>query len=441
MQIRPSRTSARSAATLAALAAALALVPQHGAGAQSFGDRLKKKAEEAAKRAVENRVDQKATQATNATMDKAESTVKCAASDKKCIDAAKKAGKQVDTSPAGTAVAGNSANAGNSGGQAEYAAASAKVGEGAWVNYDFVPGSRPLFVDDFAADNVGDFPRRLELVDGNMEVAELKSGGRMMRVSSWPGKFTIQIPEALPDRFTIEFDATPGYNGNWTIFRFADKATDDVRFRLYGSKGQGGVYGGAHQSQGATSGPLADGQVYRGRIMADGKYVKVYMNDTRVANIPNSDLGRSNKISVEIPGTADSPAFIGNISVMAGGKKLYDAIAEKGRVATQGIYFDTGSDRVRPESSPTLKEIGAMLTEHPDLKLIIEGHTDNAGSAATNLTLSQKRAEAVKAALVSSYGVSGDRLVAKGLGQTKPAAPNSTAEGRQQNRRVELVKM
>jgi OmpA-OmpF porin, OOP family len=51
------------------------------------------------------------------------------------------------------------------------------------------------------------------------------------------------------------------------------------------------------------------------------------------------------------------------------------SLAAKGRVATQGIYFDTGSDRIRPESTPTLKEIGAMLKDHPELKLTIEGQT------------------------------------------------------------------
>lgn len=437
----PRATTARLAATFLALVTTLVVVPPPDAAAQSFGDRLKKRAEEAAKRAAEARTEQKTTEATNAAMDKAENVVKCAATDKKCIDDAKKAGKQVDTTP--TASAGAAASASGGGGGAADYAATGKVGEGAWVNYDFVPGTKPLYVDDFSADNVGDFPRRLELVDGNMEVAELKGGaGRMLRVTSWPGKFEIQLPEVLPERFTIEFDATPGLTGNYTIFRFSDKATDDVRFRRFGDgKGQGGVFGAKHQTLGATSGTIGDGQIYRGRIMADGRYVKVYMNDTRVANIPNADLGRSNKILVEIPGKEETPAFIGNISVMAGGKKLYDAIAESGRVATQGIYFDVGSDRVRPESSPTLKEIAAMLIEHPELKLTIEGHTDNAGSAASNLTLSQKRADAVKAALVSTYGVDASRLAAKGFGQTKPAAPNTTAEGRQQNRRVELVKM
>ena len=109
-------------------------------------------------------------------------------------------------------------------------------------------------------------------------------------------------------------------------------------------------------------------------------------------------------------------------------------------MATQGILFATGSDVIRPESTPTLKEIAAMLSEHPDLKLTIEGHTDNVGADAANLALSEKRAAAVKATLVSQFGVSGDRLTTKGLGATKPSAPNTTAEGRQTNRRVELVK-
>ena len=98
MQTRIGRPSRRAATVLAVLVATV--LPLRGAGAQSLGDRLRKRAEEAAKRAAETRVDQKATEATNAAMDKAENTVKCAASDKKCTDDAKKAGKQVDTTPA-----------------------------------------------------------------------------------------------------------------------------------------------------------------------------------------------------------------------------------------------------------------------------------------------------------------------------------------------------
>jgi outer membrane protein OmpA-like peptidoglycan-associated protein len=367
--------------------------------------------------------------------------VKCATSDQACQDKAKANGKSVvidDTAPKGGApvTAASSPN----GTAAATAPASPKPGEGAWVNYDFVPGSRALYVDDFTKDNVGDFPRRLEFVEGNMEVAEWQ-GARYLRVTSWPGKFAIPLNEPLPERFTLEFDVTPPHGNNWMVIRFADKATDDVRFRVYSGKGMGGVFGPAHQSQGSTPNDLQENAPLRGRVMADGRYVKVYINDTRVANIPNADLGRSNKISVEVPGKADMPTMLSNLSVMAGGKKLYDAIAESGRVSTQGIYFDTGSDRIRPESTPTLKEIGTMLTEHADLKLVIEGHTDNVGSASSNQALSEKRASAVRQFLIDNYSIDAARLSAKGLGATKPVGSNDTPEGRQNNRRVELVKV
>jgi OmpA-OmpF porin, OOP family len=175
--------------------------------------------------------------------------------------------------------------------------------------------------------------------------------------------------------------------------------------------------------------------------MAEGKYVKVYMNSVRVANVPNAELGRANRIVVEFDGTAEHPAFFRNFRVAAGGRKLYDALAAEGRVATQGIYFDTGSDRLRPESSPTLKEIATMLKEHADLRLAIEGHTDNVGQASANQTLSEARAAAVRKHLVESYGVDASRLESRGLGATKPVGPNDTSEGRQSNRRVELVRL
>jgi outer membrane protein OmpA-like peptidoglycan-associated protein len=180
--------------------------------------------------------------------------------------------------------------------------------------------------------------------------------------------------------------------------------------------------------------------VFPVRVMVDGSYAKVYVGDKRVGNSPNAKLGRSNKILFKVSADEKNPLFITNVKVAAGGKKLYEALAEKGRVATQGIYFDTGSDRIRPESSGTLKEIGTMLKEHPELKLTIEGHTDNVGAAPVNQTLSEKRAAAVRQYLVDTYQIDGARLQATGLGQTKPAASNDTPEGRQQNRRVELVK-
>jgi outer membrane protein OmpA-like peptidoglycan-associated protein len=119
---------------------------------------------------------------------------------------------------------------------------------------------------------------------------------------------------------------------------------------------------------------------------------------------------------------------------------LYDALAAKGRWVTQGILFATGKADIQPESRPVLKEIASTMKQHGDLKILIEGHTDNVGSAASNLTLSDARAAAVKTALVADFGITADRITTKGLGDTKSVAPNTTPLGRAQNRRVEIVK-
>ena len=115
-------------------------------------------------------------------------------------------------------------------------------------------------------------------------------------------------------------------------------------------------------------------------------------------------------------------------------------LAAGSAVAVRGILFDTGQATIRPESTAVLAEIGALLKNEPALALAIEGHTDNVGGAAANLRLSDARAAAVKAYLVSTFGVDAARLVTAGRGDTQPVASNDTEEGRAQNRRVELRK-
>jgi outer membrane protein OmpA-like peptidoglycan-associated protein len=89
------------------------------------------------------------------------------------------------------------------------------------------------------------------------------------------------------------------------------------------------------------------------------------------------------------------------------------------------------------EDLPTLDRIAALLETYPDLGVRIEGHTDSLGDEATNLALSQQRAEAVKQALIGR-GVEPERLTAEGLGPERPIADNATPAGRAQNRRVEV---
>ncbi len=121
-------------------------------------------------------------------------------------------------------------------------------------------------------------------------------------------------------------------------------------------------------------------------------------------------------------------------------KAYFDAISDKGHVAPEFV-FSPGTDRLKLESTAMLQQVAAMLDKHGKLKLRIEGHSDNVGSDQANQLLSEKRATAVKMALVEDYHIKADRLDAKGFGGTKPAFSNDTPEGRSSNWRVELVKM
>jgi OOP family OmpA-OmpF porin len=126
--------------------------------------------------------------------------------------------------------------------------------------------------------------------------------------------------------------------------------------------------------------------------------------------------------------------------VTADASSLAKAIATSGHVAVYGIHFDSGKATIQPDSDKTLTQIVQLLTDRPDLKLRVEGYTDNVGQAAANQTLSEARAQAVMAWLVG-HGVPAPRLTAKGFGQTNPVADNASDDGRAKNRRVELSKM
>ncbi len=119
--------------------------------------------------------------------------------------------------------------------------------------------------------------------------------------------------------------------------------------------------------------------------------------------------------------------------------RLRERLEAEGHVALYGIYFDTGSPVLKPESRSALEHARALLADAPGLKVEVQGHTDNTGKNPGNQLLSDARAAAVRDWLVE-HGIDRARLDAKGYADQKPVADNRTAEGRAQNRRVELVK-
>jgi OOP family OmpA-OmpF porin len=117
---------------------------------------------------------------------------------------------------------------------------------------------------------------------------------------------------------------------------------------------------------------------------------------------------------------------------------MFETLNRDGHIALY-INFDTGKSVIRSESGPIIGQIVEMMKSNPELKLGIEGHTDNAGSSASNKILSEERAKSVVSA-IAGQGISIERLSSSGFGQDKPIADNNTDEGRAKNRRVELVR-
>jgi outer membrane protein OmpA-like peptidoglycan-associated protein len=404
----------RAYALAAALAAALTLTVATPAEAQ-FGklkDRIKQKVTEKTAEKVGEKVDE-------------------------AFDGKK------DTAAAPSAVApeGASAAAGVS---------NAPVSRKEWANYDFVPGARTIFFTDFTEDQVGNFPKRLTFKTGQMEVVELDGGQRALKASS-PSELLVPLPEALPQKFTIELDVinrnSMGVGAN-TFEVTGGGPLNDGKFTEVGWGHNGLWVSGGGVERMSIQNKYEDKQRYEGkpasfRILADGPALKLYADEKRIANIPNANFQRGRMLVLSLQGRDDenNAVYVTRIRVAESQKDIYDELSASGRWATQGILFESGKAELKPESTPTLKAIAAALKGHPDLKVEIQGHTDNVGSAASNLTLSQARAEAVKNALVSEYAIDAGQLTAKGYGDTKPVAKNATPEGRANNRRVEIVKL
>jgi outer membrane protein OmpA-like peptidoglycan-associated protein len=365
--------------------------------------------------------------------------------------AAEKAGKKIDEVMDGksdsSAKASQSAAAQAS---ASSTASTAPTSRKEWANYDFVPGARTIFFTDFTEDQVGNFPKRLTFKTGQMEVVELDGGQRALKASS-PSELVIPLPEELPQKFTIELDVinrdTRAVGATTFDLTGGGRAIDD-KYTMVGWGHNGLLVSGGGVQRMDVLAKDADVARYMGhpasfRMLGDGPGLKLYVDEKRVANIPNGGFQRGRTLVLDLQGRDDdkNAVYVTRIRVAESNKDIYDELSAKGRWSTQGILFESGKSDLKPESTPTLKSIAAALKAHPDLKVEIQGHTDNVGSAASNMTLSQARAEAVKAALTSDYSVNADQLTAKGYGDTKPVAKNTTPEARANNRRVEIVKL
>lgn len=166
--------------------------------------------------------------------------------------------------------------------------------------------------------------------------------------------------------------------------------------------------------------------------------------DVRYLTASRTDVGGRAWVSVAVNPTSHFVHIVEQAGLQGGlvkitAEALGDDLSRTGKAVVDGIFFDTDSDRLRPESDASLEQVAELLAARSGLQLWVVGHTDATGSFARNLELSRARAAAVVTALVQRYGIDGARLEAHGVGPVAPTASNRIDDGRQLNRRVEIV--
>jgi outer membrane protein OmpA-like peptidoglycan-associated protein len=332
-----------------------------------------------------------------------------------------------------------------------------------YSKFDFIPGEKVIFFDDFSQDAVGDFPA-LWNTNGSGEVVTTNLyPGRWLKFSSRNSIWTDALLK-LPDNYTIEFDIIPIKGEENSMAGYGVRLMQSINEKSFD---HGSVPGKAALSFGieyfgrpsyrtyingnegtglGLSGYKEDKQCYQ---KLDQKYhisiwiqksrVRLYQNEIKLFDLPKAFPLTS--VKMDRLRFENGAAMVSNVRIAIGAPDMRNKLMTEGKIVSYGIYFDVNKDVVKPESYGSLKEIANILTENPDVKIKIVGHTDSDGADEANLDLSKRRAASVKNELVKSFGIDASRMQTDGMGETKPVAANDTPSNKALNRRVEFIKV
>ena len=332
-----------------------------------------------------------------------------------------------------------------------------------YAKCDFVPGDEIIFEDTFENEKMGEFPSQWDLMDGYAEVGEVDGRKGICFTDDGYGEvkpLMKDLTHFLPDVFTIEYDlytdvssgdigehtldfclGNPdiecwnGFTGWGTYWYRSGDLGSTLNWEFEKPNGGDNVRGEKALHMDTADSPQKEGWNHFAWSF-NKRALKGYVNGVRVINIPNAKV--PTHFWFHHQGNYKY-SIITNVRIAKGAVPLYDRLMNDGKIITYAITFETGKADLKPESMVEINRIAKLMQENPALEFEVQGHCDATGSDKVNDPLSQKRAEAIVAALVDQ-GIAAARLTPVGKGSHAPIASNSTDEGRAKNRRVEFVK-
>jgi len=315
-----------------------------------------------------------------------------------------------------------------------------------WMSYDFIPGKDVIFFDSMQDEDYGDFPRRWDMMSGNAEIARFGKEKVLLFYNSSGTEFKplFKEKEYLPDAFTIEFDIyfdelATDRDSNFKIF-FNDDQYHPIAIKTWYP------FRITYKKFEFKTSKYAQVRNFNGwhhiAISYHKGYLKMYFDEQKVLNIPRLDITPKYLSKIKASYTESDKkkriVSIKNFKIAKGGGKPYAQVIADGKFVTHGILFDVGKASLKAQSSGAIKRVMDMMIDNPDWKFEIVGHTDSDGEEASNLTLSKKRAEAVKQALIDRK-IDGSRFTTSGKGESMPVNNNNSPEEKANNRRVEFI--
>lgn len=346
----------------------------------------------------------------------------------------------------------------------------------AYTKYDFVPGEKIIYTNDFSTDAMGELPTGWNS-NGNGAVVTLNGLKGNWAQLYQNATYLTDNKESFSENFTLEFDlvlrrtnpkaAFPmiafgvlstgdqSTTSNELLKGYTQTFATELKIQPYDNQGSHMHLETFEKNKRYLNTDIKKfGQLetYFNKpvhisMQVQKERLRIWFNETKLYDLPKAitegTLLNQLYFSVKRYGGSDEEVgySIGNIKIAKGLPDTRHKLVEEGKFSTTGILFDVNSATIKPESYGVLKEIADVLNKFPDIKVQINGHTDSDGNDGANLDLSKRRAIAVQEALASLFTIDHSRMTANGKGEQEPIADNKTKEGKAQNRRVEFIKL